>query len=168
MKYALSILAILALISLSSEATADDNTVSEKTTLTQENQTNNETRYGIKAEKPTLPENTPSFGVPVATGSRLSKIGLYLLGISLLALGAYKKWGNKQETGNNPIKIVAKRGLGTRTQIILLEVEGNKLLIAQNGEHTEFLTTILSDDASFESSLSEALIDEKAQKVVHG
>lgn len=168
MKHALSILTLLALTSLSSVAIADDSKTSEQPTVTQEKPTEKEIRYGIKAEKPTIPENTPSFGVPTATGSTLSKIGIYLLGVSLLALGAYKKWGNKQETGSNPIKIIAKRGLGSRTQILLLEVEGNKLLIAQNGDHTEFLTTILSDDASFESSLSEALIDEKSQKVVHG
>lgn len=73
----------------------------------------------------------------------LQVIGVVLLILSLFPLGAhfYKKYTVKNMT-DNPIKILAVKPINYKAQLLLVEVEGKKILIGYSDKGFSFLGEI--------------------------
>jgi flagellar biogenesis protein FliO len=71
---------------------------------------------------------------------------IYCLGIFLVFL-AFKHKLNLKNNNNpdNPIHILAKKAVGARTNLILVEVESKKFLVAHNYDSLHLISEIIDD-----------------------
>lgn len=88
--------------------------------------------------------------------SRASKGFIYLIGVLLLGVTLAKKFNRKQSSVNQcEIEILAKRALSPKHALVMVEVEGERLLLAQSAENLSFITKLRGE--SFNGALSDLI-----------
>lgn len=88
---------------------------------------------------------------------RASKGFLYVLGILLLAFALYKKFSGKRGAhALVDIEVLARKAVSPKHALLIVTVEGERLLLAQGTETLSFVTK-LSTSSSFRSELAQFL-----------
>ena len=78
-------------------------------------------------------------------GSFLKGI-IYCLGLGLIFLAVKHKLRLKNDGGSdNPIHILAKKSVGYRVNMMLVEVDGKKFLVSHNGDSVHLISEITDD-----------------------
>ncbi len=72
---------------------------------------------------------------------------MYCFGVLLIGFAIKYKLKTKNEApaGDNPIHILAKKSLGYRNNLLLIEVENKKFLVANNTDHSNLIAEIIDD-----------------------
>lgn len=105
-------------------------------------------------KKLALGQDTISFG---NTAAQMAKGFFMVLGLLIVGVSAVKRFRGGSSEGNaaETIKIISKKSLSQRSQLMIVEVDRKRLLMAQTGD-TLSLVTELSSAATAEESQSEA------------
>ena len=71
---------------------------------------------------------------------------IYCFGIFLIFLAVKHKLKLKNDnSSNNPIHILAKKSVGYRVNMMLVEVDGKKFLVSHNGDSVHLISEITDD-----------------------
>jgi len=87
-----------------------------------------------------LPQRADMFG-------SFSKGIIYCLGVLLVLLAIkHKVYLKNTHNTDNPIHIVAKKSVGYRVSMMLVEVEGKKFLVSHNGDSIHLISELVDDN----------------------
>ncbi len=105
--------------------------------------------------------------VPSARGlaSNIMKGTLYCIGALLLVFALIKRFGPQENCGENPISILAKRSVGSKNSLILIEVFDQKFIVGATGENLSLITAI-EQKSEFSETLAKQLSEEAKQPVL--
>ena len=72
---------------------------------------------------------------------------IYCLGLGLIFLAVKHKLKLKNDnSADNPIHILAKKSVGYRVNMMLVEVDGKKFLVSHNGDSVHLISEITDDN----------------------
>lgn len=88
-----------------------------------------------------------------------------VLSLALIALLAAKKWKHGGKIGGAHIKTLSILSLGTKEKILLLEVEGERLLVGVTASQMSTLKTFSSVDTELNSTAFAEVYHHKADRM---
>ncbi len=99
-----------------------------------------------------------------AAGASMFKSLAFCLGILLVGLAVYRKLNRRNETGGSKrIRVLEKVPLTHRSVLVLLEVDGRKIVASAGQDHVSFLNMDggAKEENTFEQSLKEVCVKER-------
>ncbi len=90
--------------------------------------------------------------------SYLQALGIVLLVLSLLPIGLYfyKKLRHQRFPSSNRIKVIEIRPITYKAQLLLIEVEGKRLLIGYSDAGFSYLGEVKPEDKNLEETREDA------------
>ncbi len=109
---------------------------------------------GVTGSRPSVAAllQNPIVGADVpstqALGSSVAKGLLYCLGVFLFGASIFKRFYSKRKNGAQleHIQIIAKKSLGPRAHLLIVQVNGANLLLSQSGDNISLISS-LPDEA---------------------
>ena len=106
--------------------------------------------FAVAGNKPTVAAllQNPIVGADVpstqALGSSVAKGLLYCLGVFLFGASIFKRLYSKKKSGTQiePIQIIAKKSLGPRAHLLIVQVNGANLLLSQSGDNISLISSL--------------------------
>ncbi len=89
-------------------------------------------------------ENATEEEVEKLSVSSVAKNSMYFFALLLIGFSVFKKFTTKATTNNEAelIEVVSRKALSTRTSLMIVQIENQKLLLSQNGDDVQYLTEL--------------------------
>ncbi|MCB0344654.1 MAG: FliO/MopB family protein [Bdellovibrionales bacterium] len=84
---------------------------------------------------------------------------LYCVGALLLGFALIKRFSPQENSGQNPISILARKSIGNKNSLILIEVFDQQFIVGAAGENLSLITKI-EKSGSFSDALAEQFAEE--------
>lgn len=94
-----------------------------------------------------------------SVASKIMKGTLYCIGALLLVFAAIRRFAPQSGKEDNPIQIIARRSLGQKNSLLLIEVFEQKFIVGATGE-TLSLITAIDERSDFGLTLADRLQEE--------
>lgn len=99
------------------------------------------TAPGLSRKKPQITAEPVDFK---SLTSKTTKGFVYTAIFFLLALSLYRKYGTRSDAGlkQGAIQVLARKQIGSRTALLMIQAEERKFLLAQNGDQLALLSDL--------------------------
>ena len=103
-------------------------------------------------------------------GERSAKTGIFVLGVLLVGLSLIKRYQKKEGSTSESITILSRKIVAPRAALLIVTVEGRKLLLSQSGEELRLVTDLTPtvQDRTFAEILSEVAEEERPPIALNG
>lgn len=99
-----------------------------------------------KLEEKQSAEEPKETSIQESAVSSVSKKSIYFIALLMIGFSLFKKFSLKQtqQEEKEHIDVISRKALSSRSSLMIVQVENQKLLLAQNGDDVSFLTELSS------------------------